>query len=379
MNDREYPDIEFLETDTETIENSMIALFETMYKEMTGKTKKVYPASPERLFIAFMANIVVQQRILINETAKKNVPRYAKGEYLDSLGELFKDVERLPASPAIAVFRCYISEPQEQSVIIKAGTRINFDGSIIFETQEDLEIKAGETYGDVKAVCQTPGTVGNDLAVGQVKEIMDTYDYFLKVENITRTAGGADAESDTEFYQRMRESMESFSTAGPINGYIYHVKTVSPAIVDVTATSPTPGCVDIRILLQDGVIPTEAVLQEVQEALTASDVRPLTDYVTVSKPEEIPFDIDVTYYIPRYSQASSKVIEGAAKTAVDSFVTWQTGKMGRDINPSQLASMLMAAGVKRVVIRKPEYTVVPETYVARLGSKTLLNGGLEDE
>ena len=64
MNDREYPDIEFLETDTETIENSMIALFETMYKEMTGKTKKVYPASPERLFIAFMANIVVQQRIL---------------------------------------------------------------------------------------------------------------------------------------------------------------------------------------------------------------------------------------------------------------------------------------------------------------------------
>ena len=27
---REYPDIEFVETDTETIENSMIALFELM-------------------------------------------------------------------------------------------------------------------------------------------------------------------------------------------------------------------------------------------------------------------------------------------------------------------------------------------------------------
>lgn len=56
---REYPDIEFVETDTETIENSMIALFELMYKEMTGKTKKVYPASPERLFIAWAASIVI--------------------------------------------------------------------------------------------------------------------------------------------------------------------------------------------------------------------------------------------------------------------------------------------------------------------------------
>ena len=50
---REYPDIEFVETDTETIENSLIALWELMYEKMTGKKKKVYPASPERLYIAY--------------------------------------------------------------------------------------------------------------------------------------------------------------------------------------------------------------------------------------------------------------------------------------------------------------------------------------
>ena len=54
--------------------------------------------------------------------------------------------------------------------------------------------------------------------------------------------------------------------------------------------------------------------------------------------------------------------------------------MGRDINPSQLNSMLMAAGVKRVEIRKPAFAVVPETYVARLeGQQIVLNGGIEDE
>jgi phage-related baseplate assembly protein len=379
MENKEYPDIEFVETDVETIENSLIALYELMYEEMTGKKKKVYPASPERLFIAWAAAVIVQQRVLINETAKKNVPRYAKGEYLDSLAELFKDTPRLPASPAIAVFRCHISEAQPQSVIVKAGTRINFDGNIIFSTVKDLEIKAGDTYGDVNARCLTPGLAGNDLAVGQVKEIIDAYDYFLKIENITRTAGGADEEDDASYYERMRESMESFSTAGPINGYIYHVKTVTPAIADVTATSPEPGVVDIRILLQNGDLPTDAVINEIQEALNTSDIRPLTDMVTVSKPQESPFDIDVTYYIPRYSQAGSNIIDAAAKEAVTQYIKWQTGKMGRDINPSRLNSMLMAAGVKRVEIRKPLFAVVPETHVARLGSQQVLNGGIEDE
>ena len=36
----QYPEIEFVETDVETIENSMIALFELMYEQETGKKKK---------------------------------------------------------------------------------------------------------------------------------------------------------------------------------------------------------------------------------------------------------------------------------------------------------------------------------------------------
>ena len=376
---REYPDIEFVETDTETIENSLIALWELMYEKMTGKKKKVYPASPERLYIAYTAAIIVQQRIIINETAKKNVPRYANGKYLDSLGELFKDTFRLPEARATAIFRFHISEPQPQSVIVPQGTRINFDGEIVFSTTEELEIRAGDAYGDILGECLTPGIVGNNIAAGQIKEIMDTYDFFWKVENITRTAGGADKESDQSYYERLRESMEGFSTAGPVGGYIYHVKSVSTAIADVTATSPEPGLVDIRVLLNGGEMPTEATMQEIQDALNASTVRPLTDRVIVSKPEEVPFSVDVTIYLPRYSQTSSTIIERDARSAVAAYIKWQTEKMGRDINPSRLHNFLMEAGLKRAEIRKPDFTVVPETSVARLTGETVLNGGTEDE
>lgn len=379
--ERTYPDIKFLETDTEIIESNMIALYEYMVRQVPGRENyKCYPGSPERVFIAWMAAIVVQQRILIEDTAKKNVPRYAEGEYLDSLAELFKDIERLPATPAVATFRCYISEAQPQSVIVPKGTRITFDGNITFETTEELEIKTGQTYGDVTGQCQTAGTVGNNLAPGQVKEIVDVYDYYLKVENTTTTTGGAEEESDADYYNRMRESTESFSTAGPINSYIYHAKSVSAAVADVAATSPEPGKVDVRVLLQDSTQPSETVLKQIEAALNADDVRPLTDVVTVSAPETVEFEIDITFYMQRNTQASSSVIEADARAAVEKYISWQTSKMGRDINPSYLIQQLMGAGVKRVEVRKPVFTTIEETKVATLKRSTMnvLNGGVED-
>lgn len=382
MSDMKYPDIEFLETDTETIISSMIALYEETQKAAGQDNYKVHPASPERVFISWMAAIIVQQRTLINETAKMNIPRYAakseNEEYLDSLAEIFKDTKRLPASPASAMFRFYISEPQQQSTIIPAGTRVSFDSVIMFATSEVLEIKAGETSGEVEAVCTQPGTVGNGLAAGQVKEVVDLFDHYWKAENITTTSGGAEKEDNARYYERLRESMESFSTAGPVNGYIYHTKSASSAIHDVVATSPSPGVVDIRILLQDGELATEAFLEETREKLNVDDIRPLTDFVTVSNPETVSFSVDVTFYITKGSSTSPSVIETNVREAVDSFIKWQTEKMGRDINPSYLTQMIMEAGAKRVEVRQPVFQTIAATEVGRVTGKIVLNGGLED-
>lgn len=382
MSDIKYPDIEFLETDTETVISNMIALYEEKMKKEGRDNYKVRPASPERIFISWMAAIIVQQRTLINDIAKMNVPRYAakseNEDYLDSLAEIFKDTERLPATPASATFRFYISEPQKQSTIIPAGTRISFDGVIIFATSEVLEIKAGETSGDVEAVCTQPGTVGNGLVAGQVKEVVDLFDHYQKAENITTTSGGAEKEDNASYYERMRDSMESFSTAGPINGYIYWTKTVSAAVLDVAVTSPEACVVDVRVILQDGQEATPTVLKEIEEALNADDIRPLTDIVTVSAPDTVDFSVDVTFYIAQPNRESAAAIEREVRAAVDNFIVWQTSKMGRDVNPSYLIKMMMDAGAKRVEVRQPEFQSVADIAVGKLQSKTVLNGGLED-
>ena len=53
--------------------------------------------------------------------------------------------------------------------------------------------------------------------------------------------------------------------------------------------------------------------------------------------------------------------------------------MGRDINPSHLISLVMAAGAKRVDVRSPVFTVVEESAVAQVEEIAVLNGGIENE
>lgn len=370
---RGYPEISFVNTDTDRLVNALVK----SYEKFTGRT--LYPADPVQKFILWIADIIIQERILIDESAKQNVPRYAQGVYLDSLAEIFKDAYRLQPQAAATTFRFYLSTALPYQHLIPMGTRVAVDGNIVFETTEILYIDAGKQSGDVPAICQQVGEIGNGFVPGQITQLVDVFPYYDRVENITVSAGGAERETDSAFYERMRESMESFSTAGPSGAYIYHAKTASPLVADVAALSPTPGVADIRVLLRDGELPTEEVLQEVQAQLSADKVRPLCDFVQVSAPDTVPLNIDATYYIPKPSQNSAAVITADVEKAVQDYIRWQTEKMGRDINPSVFVSYLMKTGIKRVVVRQPEYTVVPESEVAALNQCNVSSGGVEDE
>ncbi len=370
---REYPDIHFVDTDTNTVVNALIQ----SYEAFTGRT--LYPADPARLFILWVADIIIQERVNIDFSARQNVPRYAEGEYLDSLAELFKDAYRLEPEKAKTTLRFTLSIPLEVATIVPAGTRVTVDGEIIFQTLQALTIPAGDLFGDVEAECQTAGETGNGFVPGQITQLIDIFPYFGSVENVSESDGGADEESDAAFYERMRESVETFSTAGPLGAYEYYAKSASALIVDVKATSPEPGEVDVRVLLSGGQLPGEEILKEVLDILNADKVRPLTDHVTVAAPETVPYDIDFTYWTQEGGAISDDKVAENIAAAVRTFKEWQGAKMGRDVNPSYLISLLMQAGAKRVKVRSPVDTVVPDNAVAVIGETAVVNGGAENE
>lgn len=370
---RTYPDISYVETDTETIVNTLIQ----GYEKIAGRT--LYPADPARLFILWVADIIVQERVNIDFSAKQNIPRYAEGEYLDSLAELFKGAERLEPEKARTTLQYTLSIPLEVATTIPAGTRATPDGEIVFATLEDLTIPAGQRTGSVEAECQIEGENGNGFIPGQINQPIDVFPYYESVENITESAEGADRESDAAFYERMRESVETYSTAGPLGGYEYFAKSASALIADVKATSPKPGEVDVRVLLTGGELPGEEILKEVLDILNADTVRPLTDHVTVAAPQDVPYNIDVTYYTQEGGALSADTIAADVATAVKSFQKWQAEKMGRDVNPSQLIALLMQTGVKRVEVRSPVFATVADNAVAQIGTVSVVNGGAERE
>lgn len=368
------PEVDFVDVDTEALTNKLIA----GYEEITGRT--LYPADPIRAFILWLASVIVQERVQINESAKQNLPRYAVGENLDSLSEIFHNTYRLEPTAATTTLRFYITTTLQEDYIITDQLEVTVDGIINFATNGYIKFKAGENYADVEAICQTVGTTGNGFAPGQInKLISDEFLYFKEVENITTTAGGSEEEEDTAFYNRMRESEESYTTAGPRGSYKYHAKTVSSLISDVSAESTEDGIADVRIMLYGGELPDEELIAKVQAYLSADDIRPMTDKVVVSAPTTIQFNINATYYISGDKVATTQDIKNAVEVATENYILWQTQKMGRDINPSYFNAMLMESGIKRVEIAEPLFTNVPKGNVAVIGTYNVTFGGVEDE
>lgn len=372
------PDYKFISTDSDTINTLLISMYESLSK------RTVQAASPERLIIQWVTSVIIQERALLNWTANQNVPSRAVGSNLDALGDLFFGISRPAATYAVSTERFYISAAQSSAVLIPAGTRVTDQSqTLIWETTEDVYIAIGDTYADVAIRCQTAGTSGNGYTAGQIKDIVDVFDYYSSCENLTTSDGGSDEATDDEYYALMRDALDSYSTAGATGSYLYHAKAVSTEIADVAVISHDPGCVTLYVLMDSGELAGSEMKALVLSACNADNVRPLTDYVTVEDAELVTYDVSLTYYLTAGTSASG--IAEAVQEAVDEYVVWQSAAFGRDINPSKLAQLLMSSGIKRVEVTSPTFThlsagdaeTVPQ--VAKIGTITIVNGGFEDE
>ena len=371
----------FIPTDPEDI----VVWLTDIYEEIMGVT--VHPASPERHFIQWMAEAIVLERVMTNYTANQNIPSRAVGENLDALAELFYTKERPQAKAATCTMRFTISEPQAFAVLIPKGTRVtDARQTLVWETLEDVYVDIGESCADTKVRCQKPGKEGNGYVKGQIDSIVDPFAYFLSCENRTESDGGADAATDEEFYELLRLSMDGYSCAGARGGYVYFAKQVSTGIAAVIAAAPSPGVVKLYVLMDDGTPATEEMKERVLAACSAEDVRPLTDLVSVEDPENVDYHVRFTFYTQEGAGVSGEALEAAVREKVEQYTAWQCAKLGRDINPSRLISMLMETGVKRVDVEEPGFTSLKDgsgtdaPQLARLaGPPVIINGGYEDE
>jgi phage-related baseplate assembly protein len=158
-------------------------------------------------------------------------------------------------------------------------------------------------------------------------------------------------ESDSDFRRRIQLAPEGFSVAGPEGAYVYHALSAHSDVLDASATSPAPGDVVVTVLSRTGDgTPSSDVLNAVRTTLTDSDVRPLTDAVTVVAARIIPFTVQAQIYT--YAGPDSEVVMAEARRRLNTYLA-ESHRLGRDVPESAIKAMLFADGVQRVVLISP--------------------------
>lgn len=373
------PDISFIDNMTlEDVQNFLISKFQEYYKELTKKPMILSKADPSRLILLSCAQIIYQGLQNIDKAGKMNFLKYAYDDYLENMGAL-KKVTRNPAKFAQVPVKFTLSGKREAATSIPKGTRVTAAYEVYFATTQYAEIPPGETEVTVMAECTEAGTIGNDFTAGELATLVDPIGFVSKVENVEKSTGGADIESDQDMAERIYLAPSSYSTAGPDDAYEYWVKDSNPFIGDVKITSPTPGLVDIRFVMTDGTVPDDTTIAAVTAAVNQRGKRPLTDQVQVKKPEIEEYSIDVTYYINVSDSNAATAIQAQAETAVEEYKLWQATKVGRDINPDELIARLNDAGAKRAVVRSPAFRIIGEIAKAQCTGVNVVYGGLEND
>lgn len=372
------PDVSFIDDmQLEDVQMQMVRDYQDRYKAITGKDVVLDRADPMSLILYALSIQVYQVLLYVDKTGKQDLLKYSYGAYLDNLAAM-KGIAREQAKPSRAMIRFTLSGIRPSTVEIPEGTRVT-NGEVYFQTESHAEIPSGESSVDVAAECMTSGVVGNNLEVGEINILVDPVPYVAKVANTEPTTGGADIEDDDTLKDRIYIAPSKYSVAGPEESYRYWVKTYNSNISDVLIYSDDPVAVVIEFIMNDGELPSESMLLGVQKFLSDEQIRPLTDRVTVKAPETVEYKVNVKYFVNQSDLKKVDTIKTAVNAAVDDYIQWQRSKIGRDINPSQLIQQMVSAGAKRVEVTLPVFQVIGKANVAKLSSKTVTYGGLEDD
>ena len=370
-------ELNIITTSAEAIYDNTIGSLETELNE------PLYPGDERRLFAEAQNAFLVSHQNTVNELFKQRFLQYASGKVLDAHGES-EGCVRLGKQKAKAKQRFSLSAEQRMNVVIPAGTKVTADSVKYFETVEVAVIEAGKLYVDTIVEAVEGGADYNGYAINQLNLLVDLIPYVSSVTNLEATNGGDNGEpypeedggiGDERYRERIKLVQSTKSTAGAETTYEFYAKSADASIEDVKVTSPSPCNINILVLCKDGKVPDEELLKKVEAAVTAKEVRPLGDKVTVSGVEAVTYDIELVYYMPIAEENSVvEAVEGE-NGAIAKYIAWQREKIGRAINPDRLRSEILKSdtqpvGAERVEIVSPTYQTLTPYQIAQWSGKS---------
>ena len=339
----------FVDTTISTILAEVVASMESAM----GKT--ISAGQPEYAICTCIAYHKAMVLMRMNETGKSLLLSLSKAPITDYTAELL-GVTRLAASYASCTLQSNLVS-RHGSVVISEGTRVASSDGTVFATNEDITIPAGTDTATVDATCSIAGTSGNGFAIGEINTILDAYAFISSASNIDETSGGSDEETDAELIARVKLAPNAFSVAGPKGAYEYFAKSVSTSIIDVKVLANSDngnipaGEVWVYVLSTGGTQPSQSVLDSVSDALSADDVRPVTDTVKVKMPALINYSVVVNV---TQKKSAGTTLQSLVTASVNSYLSARSLGLGLDVVKSRIIAACMGVdGVFCIVLINP--------------------------
>lgn len=194
----------------------------------------------------------------------------------------------------------------------------------------------------------------------------DDLDQLAAFYGVTRLEG----ESDGALFSRTRLAIAGRSAAGPEERYAYVARSANVLVRDV-AVYKVNGGPTIRIAVRstdNGGVPSESILNDVESAVTASDVAVVSDVIEVVAATSVTANVAADIWL--LPDTPYEVFEGLENALAEAWDT-ESG-LGFDLNPSWLQARLHVPGVSRVQVTAPAApVVVDDNNAVALGSITL--------
>lgn len=342
------------------------------YEQRTGKT--LQPAHIERSIIQSYAYREVLVRQGINHAFLQTFPQFATGLALDLCGEPM-GCYRLSDQAADVTLRFSVAGAHS-AVVIPQGTVVGATDNLLFATQTEVRINPTEQYVDVTALCQTTGESGNGWQIGQIKTLKSELPEEITVANIDVSANGITTESDEDYRKRILLAPEAFTTCGSVAAYEYHTRSVSQVISDVAISTPQGGTVKVTVLTKHG-LPSAILQGKIRQYLSDEKRRPLCDTVLVAPPERKSYRIVAN--LDLLATYVENEVKARAETALRTYLSSRTQKLGLDIVPLDIQTVLKVAGVYNVHLTSPQLTELTQAQWAECESITInINTGRKD-
>lgn len=158
-------------------------------------------------------------------------------------------------------------------------------------------------------------------------------------------------EGDDAYRLRIQEAPDALSTAGPRNAYEFHARSADGRVLDARAVSPAPCEVVVAVLANshDWQAPAD-LLQTVNAALSAEDVRPLGDLVSVVQGQVTDYELEAVVYVEKGPEAPIALNAARSNAAA---ISKPLRPLGYSIYRNAYVAALKVEGVRNVVVKSP--------------------------